>query len=362
MIQHIDRWYRTILSDPQRIYLLLLLITGSAIVIYLGDILLPVFASIVIAYLLDGVVVFMERRGTSRRRAIALVFMVFMAVLMFIFFAQVPLLYSQIAQLIQELPGMVEQGQKALQKLPQHYPLISQAQVDGFINLVSLEVRDISQNMLTYFLASLPGLISFLFYLVLLPLLVFFFLKDKKIIMIWVAKYLPEERGLLHEVWQATNKKIGGYLRGKFWEILIVGAISSGVFLLIGLDYALLLGALVGLSVIVPFIGAIVVTFPVVIIGFFQWGWGPDFFYLLLAYGLIQALDAAVLVPLLFSGAVNLHPISIIVAVLFFGGLWGFWGVFFAIPLAALVQVTVTLWPRVATEPNGLHNVKTGTS
>jgi putative permease len=65
---------------------------------------------------------------------------------------------------------------------------------------------------------------------------------------------------------------------------------------------------------------------------------------------MIQALDGNVLVPLLFSEAVNLHPIAIIVAVLFFGGIWGVWGVFFAIPLATLISAVVTAWPTAYRE------------
>ena len=66
----------------------------------------------------------------------------------------------------------------------------------------------------------------------------------------------------------------------------------------------------------------------------------------MIAYLVIQALDGNVLVPLLFSEVVDLHPIAIIVAVLVFGGIWGFWGVFFAIPLATVVQSVLKAWPR----------------
>src|SRR3990167_4255477 len=103
---------------------------------------------------------------------------------------------------------------------------------------------------------------------------------------------------------------------------------------------------LVGLSVVVPYIGAVVVTVPVALIGLFQWGFSDQFVYLMVVYGIIQALDGNVLVPLLFSEAVNLHPVAIICAVLLFGGLWGFWGVFFAIPLATLFKAVIDAWPR----------------
>jgi len=107
---------------------------------------------------------------------------------------------------------------------------------------------------------------------------------------------------------------------------------------------------LVGLSVIIPYIGATLVTIPVVAVAFFQWGIGPSFYWVLGAYGVIQLLDGNVLVPLLFSEAVNLHPVAIIIAVLFFGGVWGVWGVFFAIPLATLVSAIVSAWPTAGNE------------
>ncbi|HEC05377.1 MAG TPA: AI-2E family transporter, partial [Thiolapillus brandeum] len=135
---------------------------------------------------------------------------------------------------------------------------------------------------------------------------------------------------------------------GKFWEIIIIWSASYVTFTLLGLQYAMLLGVLVGLSVIIPYIGATVVTFPVLAVGWFQWGWTADFGWLALAYFIIQGLDGNVLVPLLFSEVVSLHPIAIIVAILVFGGFWGFWGVFFAIPLATLVNAVIQAWPSRA--------------
>ena len=106
----------------------------------------------------------------------------------------------------------------------------------------------------------------------------------------------------------------------------------------------------VGFSVVIPYIGAAVVTIPVLLIGFLQWGLGSEFYTLMVVYGVIQALDGNVLVPLLFSEAVNLHPVAIILAVLVFGGFWGFWGIFFAIPLATLVKAVLSAWPVVTAE------------
>jgi putative permease len=187
-------------------------------------------------------------------------------------------------------------------------------------------------------------------YLILMPLLVFFFLKDKIRIVNWFIRFLPKDRGLLSQVWAEVDGQIGNYVRGKFIEILIVWVVTYLTLAIMGMDFAMLLGVLVGLSVLIPYIGAATVTIPVAVLAYFQWGVSPEFWWLLVAYGIIQALDGNVLVPLLFSEVVNLHPVAIIVAVLVFGGLWGFWGVFFAIPLATLVQAVLKAWPTLVQE------------
>src|SRR5690606_39026749 len=87
-------------------------------------------------------------------------------------------------------------------------------------------------------------------------------------------------------------------------------------------------------------------TVPVALVAYFQFGWGSEFMWVMVVYGIIQGLDGNVLVPLLFSEAVNLHPVAIITAVLVFGGFWGVWGVFFAIPLATLIKAVFSSWPR----------------
>jgi putative permease len=141
------------------------------------------------------------------------------------------------------------------------------------------------------------------------------------------------------------NQQVTNYIRGKVLEMIIVGVATYLVFWVMDLRYSLLLAVLVGISVLIPYIGAMLVTIPVVIVAMFQWGLGADFWTLIVAYLVVQGLDGNVIVPLLFSEAVNLHPLVIILSVVVFGGLWGFWGVFFAIPLATLVKAVVHVWP-----------------
>jgi putative permease len=353
MMEIIRQWFHRYFSDPQAVLLAVLLVGGFTVVLTMGKMLAPVLASIVIAYLLEGIIHTMECRGAPRFRVVLLVFTIFMTFILFLLFGVVPLLWEQTGELVRELPNYLAHGQKQLLALPQHYSFISEAQILDLIELLRKEMTVQGQRILSLSLASIPGLITLLVYLILVPLLVFFFLKDKSSIVHWVTGFLPAERRLANQVWREMDLQLGNYVRGKFWEIVIVGVSTFVVFALMGLKYTLLLAVLVGLSVVVPYIGAAVVTIPVALIAYFQWGWGADFAWLMVAYGIIQALDGNVLVPLLFSEVVNLHPVAIIVAVLVFGGLWGFWGVFFAIPLATLFSAILRAWPRPTTVVGG---------
>ncbi len=340
-------WFDRHFSDPQAILLAVLLAIGFGVVLLMGDMLAPVLASIVLAYLLEGLVRMLEERGSRRFSAVLLVYLAFIAFVLFLLLFIVPLLWTQSVELVRELPGYIAAGHEKLRGLPEHYPFISEAQINEVMQLIRAKIATQGERILSLSLSSIPGVITVMIYLVLVPLLVFFFLKDKAAIIGWFLAFLPRERGLSNRVWSEVDVQLGNYIRGKFWEMLIVGVVTFITFLLMDLKYAMLLGVLVGLSVLVPYIGAAVVTVPVAFIAYFQWGWGPSFAWLMLAYGIIQALDGNVLVPVLFSEVVNLHPVAIIVSVLVFGGLWGFWGVFFAIPLGTLVNAILRAWPRV---------------
>jgi len=344
-------FYQKYLSDPQAAILAILIVAGFSIIIMMGNMLLPVFASIVIAYLLDDLVAKLKRSGLRRRYGVWVAYLLFVAALIVLLFGVIPLLTTQITALVRELPQMIASGQKALEKIPQNYPVISEQQLAEAMRSLQQQITGFGQRVVAFSLHRIPGLITFTVYLVLMPLLVFFFLKDKWQILIWGNRFLPEHRELMNKVWTEMDLQLGNYVRGKVWEALVVGVVSGAIFTFMGMNYSILLGVAIGLSVIIPYIGAVVVTIPVLLIAYFQWGLTAEFAYAMIAYGVIQTLDGVVLVPLLFSEAVNIHPVAIIVSVLLFGGLWGFWGVFFAIPLATFVRALITAWPTTQIDP-----------
>jgi putative permease len=345
-MQALNRWLSRYFSDPQILFLASALLALFATLLFFGQMLTPVLASIVIAYLLEGLVGVLVRMRWPRWAAVSLVFAVFMLFVVSMLLGVLPSVSRQVRDLLQQLPNMLAHGQQVLMQLPERYPdLITSEQITELIDSIRRDIAGLGQQLLSLSLSSVVGVITLLVYLILMPLLVFFFLKDKELILAWFRRWLPRHRAIAGDVWRKVDRQISNYVRGKVWEILIVWAVSFATFSLFGLNYALLLSVLVGLSVIIPYIGASVVTIPVVLIAWFQWGWGPAFIWLTFSYTIIQALDGNVLVPLLFSEVVDLHPVAIIVAILVFGGIWGFWGVFFAIPLATLVQAILSALP-----------------
>jgi putative permease len=306
----------------------------------------PAIASVIIAFILQGLVSKLRSFGVPEIVAIIGVFMVFMSILVGFIFGLLPLIWTQVSALASEAPRIIRELQSYLELLPDQYPhLVSAESVNTVYQQVSAEVGQITQWLVSFSLSSIPDLVALLIYVVLVPILVFFFLKDRRLLVSSIGRLLPPQRPMMARIWHEVNLQCANYVRGKAVEILIVGSVTYVAFKLLGMPYAALLAMLVGLSVVIPYIGAAVVTIPVAVIGLFAFGWGTHFIWVMVVYGIIQALDGNVLVPVLFSEVNNLHPVAIIVAVLFFGGIWGMWGVFFAIPLATMLKAVFAAWP-----------------
>jgi putative permease len=353
MIRILQEWQHRYVSDPQAVTLLLFLFTGVLIIFTLGQVLAPVLAAIVIAYTLEGLVGNLIRFRIPRPLAVLIVFLTFVFSLFVLLFILLPMLYHQLSQLVSDLPVMFSYIQSELTLLPEKYPgIISEDQASAIIRALTSEMASIGQQILTFSLASVWGAITFLIYLIVVPFLVFYFLKDKNEILGWLPDFVPEKHALSGQVWQVVDRQMGRYIRGKILEIVIVWGGSTLAFHFLGLQFAMLNAFIVGVSVLVPYVGAIAAFLPVTLTAYFQWGASSETLYLITGYWIIQVLDGYVLAVLLLSGVVNLHPATTLIAFILFGGLWGFWGVLFAIPLATLIQALIRAWPRVGPPQN----------
>ncbi len=338
-------WFRRTFSDAQVVLLVAVLLIVILMITLFGNMLAPAIAAMVIAFLLDGPIDWFTRRGARPMVSFLSVYIGFILIALIVLLAVIPPLVRQIAQFINDTPAMVDSVQRALLALQDRFPdLIAEDQVRSWFANIGNEFANIGPQILQYFSAGVTGAITLVVYMVLVPVMVFFFLKDKEAILSWIANFLPQDRTLLEQVWREVIERAGDYARGKVYEILIVGIVSFIVFQAIGIPYATLLAVATGLSVVIPYFGAAVVTFPVALVAYFHWGPTSEMLVAVVAYLIIQALDGNLLAPLLFSEVVKLHPNAIILAILVFGGLWGLWGVFFAIPLATVANAVIRAW------------------
>ena len=347
MINVIKGWFEKHFSDPQAIILVSILVLGAILIVYWGKVLTPVLAGIIIAYVLEGLVNKIMLLGVPRFISFLLSYTLFITALALILFGLVPLVISQGSQLIVDFPHILSKVQALILTISEQYPIFADQEIEKMLGSFSSELVSVGQTLVSVSLSSAVDAFTVLVYLVVVPLLVFFLLKDKVKILRWFRRFVPEDRRLASSVWKEVDAKMGNYIRGKLMEIVIVGIATYIPLEVMGMNYAATMSLLVGLSVIIPYVGAVAVTIPVAAIAWFQWGASSDFVYLMMAYLFIQFIDGNILVPLLFSEVVNMHPAAIIIAVLFFGGLWGVWGVFFAIPLATLVQAVINSWPSI---------------
>ncbi len=346
-LEVISGWVNRYFSNEEAIYLVLLLAAGFLVLFTLGGVLAPVLTGLVLAFLLQGLVKRLVHWRLPETGAVYVTFLLFIGGLIGAALFVAPLVWRQLRALVEALPNVIGRLRDAARDLAGAFPeLVTDDQITVWFDGAAGQLGNLSAAALEALVANVPSLVGVVIYLVLVPISVFFFLKDRRRILGWLAAALPDKRPLIRRVGVEMNQQLANYVRGKFIEILIVGFVTFVVFSLLGLNYAALLGVVVGVSVLIPFVGAAVVTIPVALAGIMQFGWSWELAWIMLAYGVIQALDGNVLVPLLFSEAVDLHPITIIVAVLAFGGLWGVWGVFFAIPLATLLKAIHNAWPR----------------
>lgn len=348
----LQSWLRSRVADPQLVMLLLIVVGSAALLLLAAQFIAPILASIVIAWMFEGAAQLLQRAGLNRALIAAILTAVFVAVLAVLLFLLMPLLLGQIAQLARQLPSMFFGVQEMILTLPNRFPeLFDQRQIEGIVAELSVDITLLGQELLRQSVTQLPTLATIGVYLFILPLLVFFFIRDSNEIRAWIGGFLPDDRPLADAVWREIVVKMGGYVRGRLYEMLIVGAVCYAAFWALDLQFAALLAALSGASVLIPYFGAPLVGVPVAITAFAQWGFGPEFVWAMTIYTLIQTVDGTILGTLLLAGTVKLHPVAVMVAVLVFGDLFGFWGLVFAVPMASVVQVVLDAWRKRLREP-----------
>ncbi|MDA0758928.1 MAG: AI-2E family transporter [Proteobacteria bacterium] len=348
MLEEINNLFKKIFSNEETLVFSILVISAFLILFFLGSILTPFLISIIFAYLLIGMQSRFESYGLKSSIALFLTYSIFLLLGIALMVWLAPLLYQQLQAIVLEVPKWLSSFRLFAQDIPAKYPdLVSSDQITVFLESLSGQISTLSQDFIKASIAGIQNTATIAINLILLPILVFFFLCDRETIISGFLSILPKERRMLKNVWVEMDEQLSNYARGKAIEIVIVGVAAAIIFIYFDLEYVALLSVLVGFSVLIPFLGAFIVTIPVAVVGLLQLGLTFEFSLLMASYLALQILDGNLLVPILFSDAVKLHPVAIILAVFVFGSLFGFWGVFFAIPIATLIKAIWNAWPAM---------------
>jgi len=347
MIKLIKDWYEDNFTDPNQVSLALVLIFSVIVTYILVQTIAPILVAIVLAYMLEGLVQHLIKiTKATRHFSVIVVFFLFLIISILTLFMLLPLLLDQLTLLVKSLPEIFNKSKQLILGLYDGNEYIPKDYIDNIFLGLQGETSKVGNSIFTFSLASAGGLFAIIVYAILVPIMIFFMLFDKETINSWIARFFPKKLELTRRAYSELNLKIGNYIRCKFIEIMIVWISSFILFFALGLNYSLLLSFLCGLSVIIPYVGMIAVTMPIILVAYFQWALGSEFWYVIIGHLLIQAVDGNVVVPILFSDAVNIHPFAILLSILFFGSVWGIWGVFFAIPLAVLISTILNVWPE----------------
>ena len=347
MLSYLSHLLHRYLSNEESVAFLLLLIGLAVAFYFFSQALMPLLISLVVVFLLlDPIHLCARYLRMSYKLAAVLVYLLFLSALIALFIYVLPNIISQLQNFAGQIAPMVEFFNDWLNKQILAYPEFFATQDSTeILQELTNRIGSIGQDFVTSLLLSVNTAVTYLIYFVLVPVMVFFILMDKDKLGTSVVRLLPTKRDFMREVWAQMQTQASNYVRGKAVEIAVIGVISFVIFWFLDLQFSLLLGLSVGLSVVIPYVGAALVTVPVVLVALFQFGTTEQFWWVVAWYAAIQVFDGNILVPWLFSEAVNLHPLTIILAVLIFGSLWGVLGVFFAIPLATFIKVIAANWP-----------------
>jgi Predicted permease len=355
---------------------------------FLQPVLMPLAVAGILAYLLNPVVDWLEkRRRIGRTWAVVAVFGIFFLAAALVALWIVPSLYRQGVSLVQNFPGYTERAQqlfttsveqaRRLAELP-----ILRGDAEGEGGQLNDTVRQGIDEAIAWIRQQTPtaaaavgkflargvggalGAFGFLLSLVLVPIFLFFFLKDGPRIAETWSNYLPlrasplksEVVSLLNEI----NNYLIAFFRGQLLVSLIDGAIIAVALLVMRMEFAVLIGLMVGILGLIPYAGVIISWVPAVIIAASQWNDWTHPIIVTVIFLVVNNLDGLVIAPRIVGESVGLHPLTVIVSVLVWSiVLGGLLGALLAVPLTATMKVVLKryFWdkpgPEAATSPPG---------
>jgi putative permease len=291
-----------------------------------------------IAYILDPIASYLEAKGISRTFATSIIFIIVFLVFAMIIWLFVPGLLDQLIDLQNSVSVDTENS------------IITSVEnfIKNNIKIINVEALNLRQkinstlDLLAYELLSILGnIISIVPIILIVPFIVFFLLKDGRMMKKQFIQYLPNRYfemalNVLHKI----DMQLGSYIRGQFIEATVVAILSVIALWFLNVKYFTVIGVFAGLANMIPYVGPVAGAVPALIVTWLNGGVLPDLVYIVIAFALIQLIDNILLQPMVLSRSVNLHPLVIVMAILIGGQFFGLLGMLLAVPAAGVLKVT----------------------
>ncbi|RQD72514.1 MAG: AI-2E family transporter [Tindallia sp. MSAO_Bac2] len=352
--RHVEASKRLVFK-PDHLKAIFLLLLGFTMLFWLylrrGAILpmlTPFIISAVIAYAFSPVIEWiMKTTRLPRVWSVLVLFLSGIFLIVFLFYTLVPSIAEELRRLGEQLPefsmalyhgfeGWYQQTLSGVEFLPEHPQEILE-----FFNLDFSTITNFLFNSLGNLATQVGSIISSLVYIVTIPVLTFYFMKDER----KIADLIKESVPVFSQKWvfplaNQVDRVLSGFIRGQLLVALFVGVASGLALIILGVEFAILIGIIAGITNIIPYLGPILGGIPAAIIAFLD---TPiKALWVIIAFVIIQQTESSVVSPRIVGQRVGLHPTVIILALLVGGSLWGFLGLLIAVPLAAILNVLIS--------------------
>ncbi len=310
----------------------------------LSPILAPFLAAAILAYIFDPVVSKLEAHGVRRALGTVLALLVLVVAVILLMLIILPLFYKEIAQLIEQMPGFMDRLRSTVlpwisDKFGVDIPLDS-ASLRQFIADNAQDASGIAKKVFASLGVGGLAVVGFLINLLLIPVVLFYVLRDWKSLLRGVDQSVPRRfHATVSTLGREIDAVLSEFLRGQLSVMLLMSLFYVLGLWLAGLNFALPVGLITGILVFVPYLGsgtglllgtvAAVMQFPNMNGVFLVWG----------VFGIGQLLEGFVITPWLVGDRIGLHPVAVIFALLAFGQVFGFFGVLLALPASAAMLV-----------------------
>jgi len=316
----------------------------SALVYLLSPILAPFLAGAIFAYMLNPAVNRLTGKYMPRVVAVVLVLILALAALVALALVILPLFIKELRLMSERLPAFLAWvNQEFAPWLKRRFDIDFQLDIETVKQLAG-DILATNQDLVAGLLGSLKigglALVAFLVNLLLVPVVLFFLLRDWKSLLASVDAMIPRRqhkrfRSILAEI----DAVLAEFLRGQLTVMLVMSVYYSFALWLTGLEFWLPIGVITGLLVIIPYVGAFTGILLGTIAALLQFGSIEGVAWVWLAFGIGQALEGMAVTPLLVGQRIGLHPVAVIFALLAFGSVFGFFGVLLALPASAALLV-----------------------